>query len=123
MSGRVLQVGNCSFDGAAIAELIGKNFGAQVVAAGLQDEALEMLRAEPFDLVLVNRKLRADQSEGLDLVTQIKADAQLAATPVMLLSNYADAQQAAVAGGAEPGFGKAELAAEGTVEKLRRFLA
>jgi CheY-like chemotaxis protein len=122
-SRRVLQVGNCSFDGAAIAALIGKKFGAQVVAADRQEGALEMLRGEAFDLVLVNRKLEVDRSEGLDLVKRIKADTQLASTPVMLLSNYAEAQRAAVAGGAEPGFGKAELAADETVEKLARFLA
>ena len=40
----------------------------------------------------------------------------------MLVSNYADAQQAAVAAGAIEGFGKAELGADETEEKLRAVL-
>lgn len=122
MTKRVLGVGNCSFDHGTIEELISANFDAEIVAASLQDKALEMLRAGRFDLALVNRKLIADSSEGVKLIEQIKADPQLADTPVMLLSNCAEAQRAAVAAGAEPGFGKAELDRPETVEKLARFL-
>ena len=39
-----------------------------------------------------------------------------------LISANFDAQEAAVAAGAEPGFGKAELDRAETVEKLTRFL-
>ncbi len=40
----------------------------------------------------------------------------------MLLSNFPQYQEAAVAAGAEPGFGKAELDRPETLERLRRFL-
>jgi len=120
---RVLGVGNCSFDHGNIERLIATNFDAEVVPASLQDEALEMLRAAAFDLVLVNRRFAYDAaSSGVELIGQIKADPRLADTPVMLLSNYPEAQQAAVDAGAEPGFGKAELDRPETVEKLARFL-
>ncbi|HYW80014.1 MAG TPA: response regulator, partial [Thermoguttaceae bacterium] len=75
-----------------------------------------------FDLVLVNRRIEDDNSDGLAVIEQIKADPHLAETPVMMLSNYAEAQAAALAAGAEPGFGKAELGHPATVEKLGRFL-
>ncbi len=122
MARRVLNVGNCSFDHGTIEQLISTNFGAEVMAAALQDEALTMLRADHFGLVLVNRKLIADSSKGVWLIQRIKADPRLAHTPVMLLSNYPEAQQEAVAAGAEPGFGKAELDRRETIEKLARFL-
>ena len=122
MARSVLNVGNCSFDHGKIEQLISTNFGAEVVAAALQDEALTMLRADRFGLVLVNRKLIADSSKGVELIQRIKADPRLAHTPVMLLSNYPEAQQEAVAAGAEPGFGKAELDRRETIEKLARFL-
>jgi CheY-like chemotaxis protein len=122
MSKRVLDVGQCGVDHGAIRRLIEGEFGAQVVQAHRADDALQRLKDEPFDLVLVNRKLDADYSDGLEVVRAIKTDAALAGTPVMLVSNYPDAQEAAVAAGAEPGFGKAELSQPPTREKLRLFL-
>ena len=43
--------------------------------------------------------------------------------PVMLVTNYPEHQQQAIAAGAEPGFGKAELASPATLAKLAKFLA
>ena len=40
----------------------------------------------------------------------------------MLITNYADQQQAAVAAGAEYGFGKKELYADDTQSRLAKFL-
>ena len=122
MTKRVLGVGNCSFDHGTIEGLIRANFDAEVVAASCHDDALEQLRADRFDLVLVNRKLAVDASDGQELIEQIKADPRLTETPVMMLSNYPEAQAAAMAAGAEPGFGKAELERPETAEKLGRFL-
>jgi CheY-like chemotaxis protein len=118
----VLDVGQCGFDHSSIRQLLVNEFGAAVVQAHRLDDALERLRNERFDLVLVNRKLDADYSDGLAVLRAIKGDPSLAATPVMLVSNFADAQVTAVAAGAEPGFGKAELDLPGTREKLQRFL-
>ncbi len=119
---RVLAVGHCWFDQGTIEELISANFDARVVASSLQDEALEMLREDHFHLVLTNRKLAADSSDGVELIERMKADPRLVQTPVMLLSNYPEAQGAAVAAGAEPGFGKAQLDHPETIKKLARFL-
>jgi len=122
MSKRVLSVGNCSLDHGTIRRLIEKGFDAEVVGAEGTDDALAALRQGGFDLVLANRQFASGEGVGIDLIRQIKADPALASTPVMLVSNYADAQQAAIAAGAEPGFGKAELALEQTRQKLARFL-
>ena len=122
MKKTVLGVGNCSHDHGNVEALILKHFDIDVEAVSLKDEAIERLRSGSFDLVLVNRKIANDASDGLELITRIKADPQLAKTPVMLLSNYPEAQKAAVAAGAEPGFGKAELGRPETVEKLGRIL-
>ena len=122
MTKKVLSVGNCSFDHDAIVRLVSANFDVALTAASSPDEALEMLRGDEYDLVLVNRKLAADSSDGVDLLKRVKSDPQLADRPVMLLSNFPEAQEAAVKAGAEPGFGKAQLDRPETVEKLARFL-
>jgi CheY-like chemotaxis protein len=119
---RVLDVGNCAMDHGAISALLAAQFGAQVEQAHGPEDALELLRRERYDLVLVNRMLDRDGSEGLELIRQIKADAELAKTPCMLITNFPEHQAAAVAAGAERGFGKKCLADPETVERLRKFL-
>ena len=109
MSKRVLDVGNCVPDHAALCRLIGDNFSAEVNQTHSLEDTVTALRAEDYDLVLINRKLDRDYSDGLDIIKRLKADEELATTPVMLITNYADHQQLAVAAGAELGFGKLEL--------------
>lgn len=119
---KVLDVGQCQMDHGALRRLIQGRFEAEVTQAHSADQALARLRASPFDLVLVNRKLDADYSDGLEIIKQIKADPQLADINVMLVTNYAEHQAQAVAAGAEPGFGKSELSEPRTLERLKRFL-
>jgi CheY-like chemotaxis protein len=76
-----------------------------------------------FDLVLVNRLLDRDGSQGLDIIRKIKSHPDLSVVPVMMLTDYPEHQQRAVEAGAEPGFGKSELHSPETLDKLRRFLA
>ena len=84
---------------------------------------MERLRVERFDLVLINRKLDADYSDGREIVRSIKQDSELAETPVMLVSNHDEAQQEAVELGAEYGFGKLEYADPRVIERLKPFLS
>jgi CheY-like chemotaxis protein len=119
---RVLDVGNCDLDHGNLERFLKSHFAVEVVRARRRDEALALLRQQPFDLVLVNRLLDEDGSEGLEVIRQIKADPELAAVPCMLISNYPEYQQAAVAAGAEYGFGKKELHASQTQERLARYL-
>jgi CheY-like chemotaxis protein len=122
MTKRVLSVGQCAVDHAAISRLIEGSFAATVVPAASAVEALDALRGGSFELVLVNRKLDADSSDGLDIVRAIKQDPQVRATPVMLVTNYPEHQQAAIEAGAEPGFGKHEYDRPETPARLARFL-
>src|SRR5205085_1748884 len=95
----------------------------EVVQADGPADALAELRKQPFDLVLVNRKLDHDYSDGLEIIKQIKADKKLSSVPCMLITNYPDQQQVAVAAGAEYGIGKKGLNTEETRSRLAKFLA
>src|SRR3712207_6703021 len=104
---RVLSVGQCAADSMLIKSFLKREFAAEVQSADSADEAMAMLHNGPFDLVLVNRVFDADGGSGLELIKAVKSDPATGKIPVMLVSNYADAQQRAVDAGAEPGFGKA----------------
>jgi CheY-like chemotaxis protein len=123
MQKRLLDVGNCVPDHTAIRSLVTSYFDVEVHQAHDAEDTLAQMREQSFDLVLINRKLDRDYSDGIEILRQIKADLQLAETPVMLITNYPDHQQAAVEAGAEYGFGKLELSEPATREKLAKFLA
>jgi CheY-like chemotaxis protein len=72
--------------------------------------------------VLINRKLDCDYSDGIEILKQLKADDQLQSVPVMLITNLAEHQDAAVAAGAERGFGKLEFEKAETLERLKAVL-
>ena len=122
MPKRLLDVGNCAADHGAIRGLVEHELGAVVEQADSAAEALRALRNAPFDLVLVNRVFDSDGDDGLSLIRAIKTDGALAATPVMLITNYPGHAQAAVAAGAALGFGKRDLRSTQTLAKLRAFL-
>jgi two-component system chemotaxis response regulator CheY len=119
---RVLSVGQCAIDQGAMSRFFQSHFQADVTAAATAEHALADLRARSVDLVLVNRIGDRDGVPGTELIRSLKADPALAAVPVMLVSNYAEAQQEAVGLGAVPGFGKAELGTEKAVEAIRAAL-
>lgn len=121
MKKRALDVGNCAPDHAAVKRLMGR-FDCEVMQAHGADDALAALRAGAVDLVLVNRKLDMDYSDGMEVIRQIKADPQTAATPVMLITNYAEHQTAAEAIGALRGFGKLEMDKPETHERIAAAL-
>jgi CheY-like chemotaxis protein len=122
MPKRVVDVGNCVPDHAAIRSLVEQHFDAQVVGTQGWPDTFSELQKGAVDLVLVNRRLDRDGSDGLDIIQQIKDDPQLAETPCMLITNSTEHQASAVQAGAEQGFGKAELHETETVEKLRGIL-
>lgn len=119
---RVLDVGQCDLDHGNISRLVEEHFNASVDRAHDRTEALAKVTGEAYDLVLVNRLLDRDHSEGLDVIREIKADAKAANVPVMLVSNFEDAQAAAVSEGALQGFGKDSLGTNDTLAILRSAL-
>ena len=121
MTKHVLDVGQCNLDHSSITRFLTENFDVKVVRAHLFTDALEQLRADRFDLVLVNRLLDQDHSEGGDIITAMQADESLKSVPVMLVSNFEDAQTAAIALGAVPGFGKAAILTSSGEEVVNRL--
>lgn len=123
MPTKVLDVGNCAPDHAAVKQLLIGNFTCEVVQAHGPDDALAALHGDDFALVLINRKLDQDYSDGVEVLRRIKADEAIADVPVMLVTNFPEHQDAAVRQGAERGFGKLEFEQPQTIERLARFLA
>lgn len=119
---RVLSVGQCVPDHGAISRLLSENFDVAVDAADTASEAIESARTTGYDLVLVNRLLDRDGTEGLEIIRELKADDQTRAIPVMLITNYPEHDETAVKLGAEGGFGKASLGDAATRQKLAAWL-
>jgi two-component system chemotaxis response regulator CheY len=71
-------------------------------------------------ILLVNRELDGDFNTGtggIDLIRHLSASA--VAAPMLLVSNFEEAQLEAQAAGAMPGFGKSNLYHEDTTKRLK----
>ena len=121
MKKKVLDVGQCNPDHMAIRSMI-ESFGAEVHRVALPSQAMELLQKEPFDLVLVNRKIDQDYTDGKELIKMMKSNEKTSSVPVMLVSNPPDAQKEAISLGAEKGFGKDYIGAKNTLEMLQPYL-
>ena len=119
---RVVSIGQCGFDHGQISGLQRREFGVETTAAATLSEAQRAIASAGPALVLVNRKLDIDGGDGLDIIRRLQADEATKDVPVMLVSNYPDAQAEAGTLGAAPGFGKQELSDPATLDKLRPFL-
>jgi two-component system chemotaxis response regulator CheY len=122
MQKRVLSVGQCAPDHATISRYLNKNFNCEITKADDSTEAIAQLKSGRFDLVLVNRKLDIDYSDGMEVIRQIKSDPTITDVPVMLVTNYPEHQEAAIAAGAVRGFGKLEYDKPETRERLAAVL-
>jgi CheY-like chemotaxis protein len=122
MRKRVLDVGQCGPDHAAIRHFLTRNFDCEVVQVDDGLGALDELRGGEFHLVLVNRKLDCDYSDGVEVIRKLKADPKVASVPVMLVTNYPEHQDAAIAVGAIRGFGKLEFGEPETRAKIAHLL-
>ena len=121
MPKRILDVGQCGFDGPRLRELLQQSLGVEVDVARDAREALTKIGKHPYDLVLVNRIMASDGSSGLQLIETLAEEDD--APPVMLVSDLKDAQDEAVALGAVRGFGKAHMDDEQTLEAIQQAMA
>lgn len=120
----VLDVGNCDPDHGTISRMLHERFDVAIDRVMFVTEALEKLNERgDYDLVLVNRLIFADGSPGIDLVHQMQRDEQLKNIPIMLISNFEEAQDQATEAGAERGFGKNSVFEETTTQMLSKFLS
>lgn len=119
---RVMSVGQCNPDHFSLKSFLEKNFICEIIRIDSTNEALEELRKNHYDLVIVNRKLDIDYSDGLLLIQKMQENSDLSKIPAMLLSNYPEAQKEATENGGILGFGKLDYGKPETVEKIRGFL-
>jgi DNA-binding response OmpR family regulator len=114
MAIKILDIGQCGFDGPRMAALWRDELDATVDSVDSGNEAAQSLKKNTYDIILVNRILAADGSSGLDVIKLLRnTDTSV---PVMLVSDLSDAQDTAVALGAVRGFGKAQLGKPTTLE-------
>jgi DNA-binding NtrC family response regulator len=119
-SPRILSIGQCGVDHAAISRLFRDEFDLAVDGADSLPETEELFASNTYALVLVNRVLDADGSSGISILQGLIA--RHPSVPMMLVSNYPDAQQEAMRHGAVEGFGKSSLHDERTRALLRDVL-
>ena len=122
MPNRVLDVGQCGPDHFSIRSFLTRNFDCEVVQVDDAAGAFAELKGGQFDLVLVNRKLDCDYSDGVDVIRELKADPETASVPVMLVTNYPEHQEAAIEVGAVRGFGKLEFGDPATRARVAEYL-
>ena len=122
MTKTVLDIGNCDPDHNAIQRMLASNYDVIVLRAHQLSDALQLLGERNVDLIVINRKLDIDYSEGIEILRHLKQDPTYKGIPTMIITNYAEQQLAAVADGAEYGFGKTQYAEPATHERLSRFL-
>lgn len=123
MTRKILSVGQCRPDHSSLSHMLTKNFNVEIDEADLAGAAIHKASQNRYDLILINRKLDADYSDGLDIIRSLKADPTTADMPVMLVTNYPEYQTEAVALGALPGFGKSQLNDPLTQERLGALLS
>ncbi len=122
MAYKILDVGQCDADNYRISEVLTDHFDVEMARACSHEQAIDLASQTAFDLILINRLYDRDGSEGLKTLKALKSNDLTANIPVMLVSNFPDAQNAALEAGAVPGFGKASLANPSTIELLSQYL-
>ena len=122
MPKKIALVGHCGPDSSYLRITVSKAERDVQVLSVDDDSDLKRALDEGVDLLLLNRQLDYgfDEREGVSLIRKLRA--KYPGVKTMLVSNYPDAQAAAVAEGALPGFGKRELGSARVAELLRDAL-
>jgi hypothetical protein len=123
MSKKIALVGHCGPDSSYLRMTVMKaaGTGAQILMAD-DDSELAGVLGQGVDLILFNRELGYgfEDKLGVDAIKRLRTTHPNLKT--MLVSNYADAQAAAVANGALPGFGKREIGSPRVIEVIKGAL-
>ncbi|MCC6659755.1 MAG: hypothetical protein IT437_02590 [Phycisphaerales bacterium] len=112
---RIVLVGHCGPDAAVLRSTLRRLVpGATVDRAN--DDGQVAASLPTADLLLVNRALDGDfeAADGVEMIRSLPPGGPI----TMLISNFPHAQESAVAAGAAPGFGKAEIGAQHTADRL-----
>jgi hypothetical protein len=122
MGKKVALVGHCGPDSSFLRIAVSRaGKDVQVVMADDTSELTRVL-SDGVDLLLLNRQLDFgfDDHEGVAVIRKLRP--HYPNVKMMLVSNYPEAQAAAVAEGALPGFGKRELNSPKFAELIREAL-
>ena len=119
---KVALVGHCGPDSSFLRITVRKAHPEVDVIMVDDDRDLQRALADGVELLLLNRELSwgFHDTLGVDLIKRLKD--QKIDVKTMLVSNYAEAQQEAVAAGALPGFGKRELGSPRILTLIRGAL-
>jgi len=117
---QVVLVGHCGVDGMMLEESVRRALGAGVTLARANTSDQLQRYVSSDSLMLVNRLLdgRFDAGDGIELIQNLSGQAD--PPTAMLVSNYLDAQEQAMAAGAQRGFGKSDLDDPATLALLRQ---
>jgi two-component system, chemotaxis family, chemotaxis protein CheY len=120
---KVVLVGHCGPDNSFLRMAVSSAAQGVSVAAADDQQELDQYLAQGVDLLLLNRELGwgFDQTEGVEIIRALRV--KHPNLKMMLVSNYPEAQAAAVAAGAMPGFGKREIGTARATQLLREALA
>ena len=122
MPKRVALVGHCGPDASYLRLAVARAVkDAQILFADDQ-HSLNKLIESGVDLLMLNRRLDYgfETDEGVELIRRLRV--KNPSLKAMLVSNYPDAQQAAVAVGAVAGFGKREIGSPKVSDLIRSAL-
>jgi hypothetical protein len=122
MPKKIALVGHCGPDSSYLRIAVSKAERDATVLMIDDDSDLKRALDDGVDLLLLNRQLDYgfDEREGVALIRKLRAN--YPGVKTMLVSNYPEAQAAAVAEGALPGFGKREIGTPRVNELLRNAL-
>jgi two-component system, chemotaxis family, chemotaxis protein CheY len=122
MSKRIALIGHCGPDSSYLRMAVGRaGRDIEIIAA---DDGVDLQRVldEGVDLLLFNRVLDYgfEETEGVELLRKLRN--KHPELKMMLVSNYPEAQDAAVKAGALPGFGKREIGSPRVTEMIREAI-
>jgi hypothetical protein len=119
----ILLAGHCGPDGSYLRSAVRAALGDVRFIQANDNADLQKALEGGVDLVLFNRDLGYDfdPGAGVEMIGALRV--QYPALRMMLVSNHPDAQAAAIAAGAAPGFGKRQIGTPRVTEVLRQALA
>jgi two-component system, chemotaxis family, chemotaxis protein CheY len=123
MGKKIALVGHCGPDSSYLRIVVSRAAKDAHVLSADDGRELTQVLSEGVDLLLLNRQLDYgfDDNEGVAVIRKLRP--HYPNVKMILVSNYADAQAAAVAEGALPGFGKRDLNTPMVAEIIREALA
>jgi two-component system chemotaxis response regulator CheY len=119
MSKKVALVGHCGPDSSYLRMAISRSIKDAKILAADDDTELSKVLEEGVDLILFNRELGYGFSEPLGVNCIAKLSSSKVPAKMILVSNYPEAQAAAEAAGALPGFGKREIGTQRVTDLLK----